>query len=165
MLKNKLMKDLSLKNKKSNMEIAVKLVEETGEVSEAVLKMLGSNGMSYKVGNENLVDEVKEECIDVMMIALSLVYKLTGDNKGIESGLETLNDKSELELTLLLSKATGELSGEVSNGEPLQVIEVVKKASKVITSALLLFYKVGGDDKEANEILEVKLKKWEKVSK
>lgn len=50
MLDNKLMRDLSLRAKKSELEIALKLAEETGEVSEAVLKMLGSNGMSYKIG-------------------------------------------------------------------------------------------------------------------
>lgn len=164
MLKNELMKDLSIKNKKSNMEIAVKLVEETGEVSEAVLKMLGSNGMSYKVGNENLVDEVKEECVDVMMIALSLIYKLTGDNKGVEGKLEILKGKSELELVLLLSKATGELSEEILKGESLNLDKVVEKVSNVISLAQSLFYKAGGNKEEEGKILDVKLKKWQKVS-
>lgn len=160
MLKNEKLKSLSLKNKKTAMEISLKLVEETGEVSEAVLKMLGTNGMAYKVGSENPVDNVKEECVDVMMIATSLIYKLDGENAVIEENLEIKSEQSELELALELSIATGEVSKKMINSGH----EISKKANYVNSVALSIFYKVGGTKEEIADFLNHKIQKWQKIS-
>ena len=160
MLKNEKLKSLSLKNKKTAMEISLKLVEETGEVSEAVLKMLGTNGMAYKVSSENPVDNVKEECVDVMMIATSLIYKLDGESAIIEENLEIKSEQSELELALELSIATGEVSKKmIDSGH-----EISKKANYVNSVALSIFCKVGGTEKELTDFLSHKIQKWQKVS-
>lgn len=71
-------KQLSIENEKSLEQIALKLTEETGEVSQALLSYLKANGSEYK----GLTDEdVKEECIDVIIVAISLFYKLNGQEK------------------------------------------------------------------------------------
>lgn len=94
MLSNELFEKLSKENKKTELEIALKLAEETGEVSEAVLGMLGSDGMSYKE-NIGQVAKVKEECVDVIMVALSLVYKLGGTKEEINTLLQEKTAKWE----------------------------------------------------------------------
>lgn len=75
-------KQLSIKNEKSLEQIVLKLAEETGEVSQALLSYLKANGSAYK----GLTDEdVKEECVDVIIVALSLFYKLNGQDAEFES--------------------------------------------------------------------------------
>lgn len=73
--------ELAKTNKKSIEQITIKLQEETGEVSSAVLSALGAFGSEYK--NENLND-VKEELIDVIMIACSLLVKLEASEKEVQ---------------------------------------------------------------------------------
>lgn len=68
-----LLADLSLKNKKSLTEIALKMAEETGEVSSAVLSVTNSSGSEYK---DNSNDDIIEEVVDVIMVAKSILYKL-----------------------------------------------------------------------------------------
>lgn len=71
-------KELSMENKKSLEQIALKLTEETGEVSQALLSYLKASGSEYKeLGSE----DVKEECVDVIIVALSLFYKLNGQDE------------------------------------------------------------------------------------
>lgn len=70
-------KQLSVENKKSLEQIALKLTEETGEVAQALLSYQKASGSEYKeLGSE----DVKEECVDVVIVALSLFYKLNGDD-------------------------------------------------------------------------------------
>lgn len=73
--------ELSKNNKKSVEQIVMKMAEETGEVSQAVLSYLNANGSSYK-GLD--ADDVMEECTDVIIVALSLVFKLGGDKEYLE---------------------------------------------------------------------------------
>ena len=69
---------LSIKNGKSLEQICLKLSEETGECSQALLSYINAEGSVYKgLGSQ----DVKEECIDVIMVAISLFYKLGGDNE------------------------------------------------------------------------------------
>lgn len=74
-------KELSLDNKKSLEQIALKLSEETGEVAQALLSQVGASGSEYKNLN---ADDVKEECVDVIIVALSLFYKMDGKDKEFE---------------------------------------------------------------------------------
>lgn len=74
-------KQLSIENKKSLEQIALKLSEETGEVSQALLSYLKASGSEYK---ELDSADVKEECVDVVIVALSLFYKLNGEDSEFE---------------------------------------------------------------------------------
>jgi transcriptional regulator with XRE-family HTH domain len=95
-------KELSIKNEKSLEQIALKLAEETGEVSQALLSHLKANGSSYK----GLTDQdVKEECVDVVIVALSLFYKLNGNDseftnlfdKKVEKWKQKVNENKDFE--------------------------------------------------------------------
>lgn len=71
---------LSMENEKSLEQIALKMSEEVGEVSQALLSHLKASGSEYK----NLgASDVIEECVDVMIVAYSLIYKLGGSNADI----------------------------------------------------------------------------------
>ncbi|UUV46111.1 MazG family protein [Bacillus phage vB_BanS-Thrax1] len=73
--------DLSIENEKSLEQIALKMSEEVGEVSQALLSHLKASGSTYKkLGAEDVI----EECVDVMIVAYSLIYKLGGTDADIE---------------------------------------------------------------------------------
>ncbi|MFP3719895.1 MazG-like family protein [Niallia circulans] len=55
-------------------QMALKLSEEAGEVSQAVLSYLNASGSDYKQLNK---EDIKEECVDTLLVALSLFYKLS----------------------------------------------------------------------------------------
>lgn len=93
-VKEKLIK-LSQENKKSPLEIALKLAEESGEVAEAVLKASNASGMSYKYDGSNKVNNVLEECVDTIMVAASLFIKLEGTETQFVSMLKNKCDKWE----------------------------------------------------------------------
>lgn len=82
-----LLKELSGLNKKTVQEIMIKLSEESGELAQALLSYLNVNGSEYK---ELGLDDVKEEAIDVIIVALSLFYKVGGSDKELKT---TLNSK------------------------------------------------------------------------
>jgi len=73
--------DLSIENEKSLEQIALKMSEEVGEVSQALLSHLKASGSEYK---ELDASDVIEECVDVMIVAYSLIYKLDGSDEDIE---------------------------------------------------------------------------------
>jgi len=80
---------LSIKNGKSLEQIGLKLSEETGECSQALLSYVEAEGSIYKgLGSQ----DVKKECIDVIMVAISLFYKLNGDNEEL---VDLLSEKME----------------------------------------------------------------------
>ena len=82
-------KTLSIKNGKSIEQICLKLSEETGECSQALLSYVEAEGSVYKgLGSQ----DVKEECIDVIMVAISLFYKLGGNNEEL---VDLLSEKME----------------------------------------------------------------------
>lgn len=93
-VKEKLIK-LSQENKKSPLEIALKLAEESGEVAEAVLKASNTSGMSYKDDGSDKVNNVLEECVDTIMVAASLFIKLEGTEAQFVSMLKNKCDKWE----------------------------------------------------------------------
>lgn len=69
----KQVKLLSEKEPKTIEQMALKLSEEAGETSQAVLSYLKANGSEYK---QLGIDDVKEECIDVILVSLALFYKV-----------------------------------------------------------------------------------------
>jgi len=81
-LLNKIKELSKEKDTKSIEETALKLSEETGEVSQAVLSSLKVTGTEYKHLTK---EDVKEENIDVILVAFSLLYKLGCDNDEIVS--------------------------------------------------------------------------------
>lgn len=97
MMKNKNIQDfieLSNRNLKSLPEIGLKLAEETGEVSEALLKYLGASGMGYKTEDkDNLRANLLEELLDNMMIAGSMFILLGGTEDEFNTLLAEKNAK------------------------------------------------------------------------
>lgn len=85
-------KQLSINNKKSLEQIGLKLSEETGECSQALLSYLNANGSTYKQLDAN---DVKEECIDIILVALSLFYKLNGSNTELTNTIDKKVNKWE----------------------------------------------------------------------
>lgn len=69
--------NLAKKEPKSLEEMGLKLAEETGEVAEAILKYKKSSGSQYKHGT---LDDLKEECADTLLVALSLYFQLEGSS-------------------------------------------------------------------------------------
>ena len=65
------MKELSFKERKTMVERALKLGEEFGEVSEAVLSYKDVAGCGYK---KKTIDDVREEAIDVIIMGFSLLF-------------------------------------------------------------------------------------------
>lgn len=76
-----------LYDKKRMYERVIKLGEEVGEVNEAFLKWTTASGMTYKGFGKP--QDVAEECIDVMLIAESILYELY---TGGQVTLEELNE-------------------------------------------------------------------------
>ncbi|WP_017473473.1 MazG-like family protein [Amphibacillus jilinensis] len=67
-------KQMSALEKKTLEQMGLKLSEEAGEVSQAILSHVKASGNAYK---ELGLDEVKEECVDVMLIAFALFFTLS----------------------------------------------------------------------------------------
>jgi NTP pyrophosphatase (non-canonical NTP hydrolase) len=80
-------KELSMVEKKSFEQMGLKLSEEVGEVSQALLSYLQASGSEYKELN---AEDVKEECVDVILVALSLFYKLGAEETDLN---ELMNKK------------------------------------------------------------------------
>lgn len=82
----KRVKKLSDQEPKSIEQMALKLAEEAGEVSQAVLSYTDASGSGYKQLDKG---DIKEECIDAVLVAMSLFYKLSEQ----EGELQELLDK------------------------------------------------------------------------
>ena len=78
---------LSQMEPKSLIERALKLTEEVGEVSEAVLSFTGVSGCGYK---NKTAEDVIEESIDTIIMAYSIIHSV-GAN--YEELYETFNKK------------------------------------------------------------------------
>ncbi|MDK2562436.1 MazG-like family protein [Romboutsia sedimentorum] len=72
---------LTLIDKKSLLERALKLSEEVGEVSEAVLSYSNSSGCGYKNKSK---EDVIEECLDVIIVASSMISQSCDNNINLE---------------------------------------------------------------------------------
>ncbi len=83
-------KALSEKEKKTLEQMVLKLTEEVGETSQAMLSYRQASGSEYK--NLDLSD-VKEECVDVILVALALFYKLSEDENELQDVLSKKVDK------------------------------------------------------------------------
>lgn len=70
------LKRLSEKERKTLLQRALKLTEETGEVAEAVLSFMDAPGCGYKKKTE---DDVVEEAIDVIIMASSIIFHAAPD--------------------------------------------------------------------------------------
>lgn len=75
-----LLKDLSVSDKKSLQEFLLKLMEESGELAESVMSSLKMDGTEYK---NKTVENVKEESIDCMIVALAIYFKSGGKEKDL----------------------------------------------------------------------------------
>lgn len=140
------------------------LAEEVGEVNQATLSYLKASGSAYK--NQD-VEDVKEECIDVIMIAMSLHYGYGKEYKTMNDFI--LNDKyvynlrdATMEDTCIkLSVESGRLNGNIFEGKPESAI--YDSCISVIVTAKALFLKAGGNLKDFEELLQSKTNKWKTV--
>lgn len=80
---------ISKKEPKTILEKAIKLQEELGELSEAILIQNRSSGSSYK---NNKSQALESETVDIIIVALDIFFTLTEDKKLL---LELLEDKSK----------------------------------------------------------------------
>ncbi len=87
---------LSTQEKKTLEQMVLKLSEEVGETSQAMLSYMNANGSEYKQLN---ISDVKEECADVILVALSLFYKLSSDEEELQQFLSKKVDKWESVMT------------------------------------------------------------------
>lgn len=81
-----LVKKLSDKETKTFIQRALKLSEETGEVAEAVLSYMDAPGCGYKKKEES---DVVEESIDVIIMALSIIFKTTASDEDVLNTFRT----------------------------------------------------------------------------
>ncbi len=72
---------MSANEKKTLEQMVLKLSEEVGETSQAVLSYLNASGNAYK---QLGLEDVKEECVDVMLIALALFFRLAESENELE---------------------------------------------------------------------------------
>ncbi|ADO55996.1 hypothetical protein NS115_23430 [Paenibacillus jamilae] len=87
---------LSTHEKKTLEQMVLKLSEEVGETSQAMLSYMNANGSEYKQLN---ISDVKEECADVILVALSLFYKLSNNEGELQEFLSKKVDKWESVMT------------------------------------------------------------------
>lgn len=72
-----IIKQLAEKEPKTLEQMALKLSEESGEVAQAVLSQNKASGSQYK---QLQIQDIKEECIDTILVATALYYKLEKSN-------------------------------------------------------------------------------------
>lgn len=70
-------KQLAILEPKTLEQMALKLSEESGEVAQAVLSQTKASGNQYK---SLQTEDIKEECIDAILVATALYYKLEGSS-------------------------------------------------------------------------------------
>ncbi|QDY82125.1 hypothetical protein FQU75_01235 [Paenibacillus polymyxa] len=87
---------LSTQEKKTLEQMVLKLSEEVGETSQAMLSYMNANGSEYKQLN---ISDVKEECADVILVALSLFYKLSSNEEELQQFLSKKVNKWESVMT------------------------------------------------------------------
>jgi len=67
--------NLSLHEKKSLLQRMVKLQEECGELAQEVLIHTNASGSQYKEKKE---DTLKKECVDILLVVLSIYFQEKG---------------------------------------------------------------------------------------
>jgi len=83
---------LSLEEKKSLLERTIKLQEEVGELAQQVLIQTGSSGSHHKKAPTN---DVKQEVVDVTLVALSIFFLEGGTPLELEKIVEAKMGKWE----------------------------------------------------------------------
>lgn len=74
------------KEKKNPQQLLIKLMEEVGETSQALLASQNAPGSEYK--NFTTAD-VKEELVDTLLVTFALLHKLGTDEAELQTLLET----------------------------------------------------------------------------
>lgn len=82
--------DLTRSDGKSLQERTLKLAEETGELSQAVLSATGAHGSSYK---GLTLSDVREEAVDTAIVALSILAQTCADEEAFQEEFQSLFDK------------------------------------------------------------------------
>ena len=83
---------LSKQESKSLLERMVKLQEEVGELAQEVLIANQSSGSQYKSSGD---DGIQGECIDVILVALSIYFSHQGSVNNLSMKLNSKSDKWE----------------------------------------------------------------------
>ena len=72
----KTIKELHTQERKSILELGLKLSEELGELSEAILTTENTPGCGYKSQTKNITKgRILEECVDIIIVTLCIVFK------------------------------------------------------------------------------------------
>jgi len=79
--------DLTRKDPKTLQERALKLVEEAGELAQAVLSATGAPGSAYK---KQTMADVREEAADAAIVALSILAQASDSREMFEAELDRL---------------------------------------------------------------------------
>lgn len=79
-------KELAAIEGKTLEQMALKLSEESGEVAQAILAFTNAGGSKYK---DFTKEDAQEECIDTVLVALALFFKLS-DNSDPETEFLTI---------------------------------------------------------------------------
>lgn len=83
---------LSHQEKKSLLQRMLKLQEESGELAQEVLVHQNASGSQYK---EAGADGILGECVDVMLVVLSIYFSCEGTIEELAGRLETKSLKWE----------------------------------------------------------------------
>lgn len=89
-------KILSEKEPKTVEQMTLKLAGEVGETSQAVLSYLNVSGSGYK---QLGINDVKEECVDVILVALAMFYKLADNEDELQELLRRKMGKWESKIS------------------------------------------------------------------
>jgi NTP pyrophosphatase (non-canonical NTP hydrolase) len=85
-------RELTRLDGKSETQRALKLAEEVGEVSAAVLSETNAPGCEYKTLDHS---DVLEECVDVLIVAFSMLDQYHFSDEEIQETFEAKLDKWE----------------------------------------------------------------------
>ncbi|RPF50260.1 MazG-like family protein [Aquisalibacillus elongatus] len=88
---------LSEKEPKTLEQMALKLSEEAGETAQAVLSYQQASGSDYK---QLGINDVKEECVDVVLVALAMFYQLSDDEEEIHHFISQKLEKWESKIKI-----------------------------------------------------------------
>ena len=73
---------------------ALKLMEEAGELSQAISKFRGLNGEKVEMGEKEILEKITGELLDVMQVCATMTYVLEDNyDVDVEKSLEAHIDK------------------------------------------------------------------------
>lgn len=87
-----LIETLSKKEIKTLLQRTVKLQEEVGELAQEVLVHESASGSQYKNASE---DGILGECVDVVLVALSIYFSSGGSQKDLSAHIDKKGAKWE----------------------------------------------------------------------